>query len=70
MLNATDISKSPPGIRQSRRPLLPPPPFINETKRIEFLVELYDKHTSGMFAIEGKKKVSKAKKADEQTVDK
>ena len=25
-------------------------PFINETKRIEFLFELYDKYTSGMFA--------------------
>jgi hypothetical protein len=31
-----------------------PQPFINETKRIEFLFELYDKITSGMFA--GKKK--------------
>ncbi|MBA4139993.1 MAG: hypothetical protein H0X70_05735, partial [Segetibacter sp.] len=47
-----------------------PQAFINETKRIEFLFELYDKFTSGMFAIEGKKKVSKAKKADEQIVDK
>jgi hypothetical protein len=26
-----------------------PQPFINETKRIEFLFELYDKLTSGMF---------------------
>ena len=32
-----------------------PQPFINETKRIEFLFELYDKYTSGMFA-QGKKK--------------
>jgi hypothetical protein len=32
-----------------------PQPFINETKRIEFLFELYDKYTSGMFG-EGKKK--------------
>jgi hypothetical protein len=31
-----------------------PQPFINETKRIEFLFELYDKLTSGMFG--GKKK--------------
>ncbi len=30
-------------------------PFLNETKRIEFLFELYDKYTSGMFA-KGKKK--------------
>ena len=35
-----------------------PQPFINETKRIEFLFELYDKITSGMFG-EGKKKTSK-----------
>ena len=35
-----------------------PQPFINETKRIEFLFELYDKYTSGMFKEEkkGKKK--------------
>lgn len=32
-----------------------PQPFINETKRIEFLFELYDKYTSGMFGV-GKKK--------------
>jgi len=32
-------------------------PFINETKRIEFLFELYDKYTAGMFAVEKKKKV-------------
>jgi hypothetical protein len=25
-----------------------PQPFINETKRIEFLFELYDKYTSGV----------------------
>jgi hypothetical protein len=31
-----------------------PQPFINETKRIEFLFELYDKYTSGLFG-EGKK---------------
>ena len=37
-----------------------PQPFINETKRIEFLFELYDKYTSGMFRVEKKKK-SKAK---------
>ncbi len=30
--------------------------FINETKRIEYLFELYDKYTSGMF-VEGKKKI-------------
>ncbi|MEO8415464.1 MAG: type IIL restriction-modification enzyme MmeI [Ginsengibacter sp.] len=33
-----------------------PQPFINETKRIEFLFELYDKLTSGMF---GKEKMKK-----------
>jgi hypothetical protein len=37
-----------------------PQPFINETKRIEFLFELYDKITSGMFG-EGKKKVQNQK---------
>ena len=31
-------------------------PFHNETKRIEFLFELYDKYTSGMFAIAKKGK--------------
>lgn len=33
-----------------------PQPFPSETKRIEFLFELYDKYTSGLFAQEGKKK--------------
>jgi hypothetical protein len=33
-----------------------PQPFINETKRIEFLFELYDKYTSGMFGTEKIKK--------------
>lgn len=33
-----------------------PQPFINETKRIEFLFELYDKYTAGLFAGEGKKR--------------
>jgi type I restriction-modification system DNA methylase subunit len=33
-----------------------PQPFINETKRIEFLFDLYDKYTAGLFAGEGKKK--------------
>ena len=33
-----------------------PQPFINETKRIEFLFELYDKYTSGLFKTEKKKK--------------
>ncbi len=35
-----------------------PQPFINETKRIEFLFELYDKYTAGLFVKE-KKKVTK-----------
>ena len=33
-----------------------PQPFINETKRIEFLFELYDKYTAGLFSKEKKKK--------------
>jgi hypothetical protein len=32
-------------------------PFINETKRIEFLFELYDKYTAGLFTKEKKGKV-------------
>jgi hypothetical protein len=41
-------------------------PFINETKRIEFLFELYDKYTSGMF-LTTKKKTTKVKvKVDAQ----
>jgi hypothetical protein len=31
-------------------------PFINETKRIEFLFELYDKYTAGLFVKEKKRK--------------
>jgi hypothetical protein len=33
-----------------------PQPFVNETKRIEFLFELYDKYTAGMFVKEKKGK--------------
>jgi hypothetical protein len=33
-------------------------PFVNETKRIEFLFELYDKYTAGMFVKEKKSKNS------------
>lgn len=33
-----------------------PQPFINETKRIEYLFELYDKYTAGLFAKEKKRK--------------
>ena len=34
-----------------------PQPFINETKRIEFLFDLYDKYTAGLFAnVKTKKK--------------
>jgi hypothetical protein len=36
-----------------------PQPFINETKRIGFLFELYDKYTAGMFAVEKKNKKPK-----------
>jgi hypothetical protein len=34
-----------------------PQAFTNETKRIEFLFELYDKYTAGLFVKEKKKKV-------------
>jgi hypothetical protein len=33
-----------------------PQPFPSETKRIEYLFELYDKYTAGMFATEKKPK--------------
>jgi len=33
-----------------------PQPFLNETKRIEYLFELYDKYTAGMFVTERKRK--------------
>lgn len=36
-------------------------PFPNETKRIEFLFELYDKYTSGIFGIEKTKKKRETK---------
>ena len=36
-----------------------PQPSINETKRIEFLFELYEKYTAGVFAGQGKKKNKK-----------
>ncbi|MGV3527332.1 MAG: DNA methyltransferase [Flavisolibacter sp.] len=39
-----------------------PQPFASETKRIEYLFELYDKYVSGMFG-EGKKKGTKTAKA-------
>jgi hypothetical protein len=32
--------------------------FINDTKRIEFLFELYDKYTAGLFVTEKKRKKS------------
>jgi type I restriction-modification system DNA methylase subunit len=38
-----------------------PQPFINETKRIEYLFELYDKYTAGLFVKEKKSKSSKSK---------
>ena len=41
-----------------------PQPFINETKRIEFLFELYDRYTAGLFAND-KKKTTKAKKKED-----
>jgi len=36
-------------------------PFLNETKRIEFLFELYDKYTAGLFVKEKKAKIKKIK---------
>ncbi len=39
--------------------------FINETKRIEFLFELYDKYTAGLFVKENKKATKARKKFDE-----
>ncbi len=39
-----------------------PQPFPNETKRIEFLFELYDKYTAGMF--QPIKKTKKKKEAE------
>ena len=38
-----------------------PQPFPSETKRIEFLFELYDKYTSGLFVEEKKSKTKGAK---------
>ena len=36
-----------------------PQPFTTEAKRIEFLFELYDKYTAGLFVVEKKKRVKK-----------
>jgi hypothetical protein len=36
-----------------------PQPFVNETKRIEYLFELYDKYTAGLFVKEKKSKKKK-----------
>ena len=38
-----------------------PQPFTSEAKRIEFLFELYEKYTAGMFVEEKPKKVKKIK---------
>jgi hypothetical protein len=35
-------------------------PFISETKRIEYLFDLYDKYTAGLFAVEKKRKGHKS----------
>ena len=37
-----------------------PQPFPNETKRIEYLFELYDKYTAGLFVKEKKSKKQKS----------
>ncbi len=39
-----------------------PQPFTSETKRIEFLFELYDKYTAGLFVKEKKKKNEQTRK--------
>jgi hypothetical protein len=54
--NAAAISKSTQALDKAVDLCYRPQPFINETKRIEFLFELYDKITSGMFGKEKKKK--------------
>lgn len=38
-----------------------PQPFATETKRIEYLFELYDKYTSGLFAVKKNKKTKQSK---------
>lgn len=43
-----------------------PQPFTSETKRIEFLFELYEKYVSGMFGEEKKKVARKAKAGNEK----
>jgi len=43
-----------------------PQPFLNETKRIEYLFELYDKYTAGLFAVEKKKKGRSKKEINDQ----
>ncbi|HYD23000.1 MAG TPA: type IIL restriction-modification enzyme MmeI, partial [Flavipsychrobacter sp.] len=45
-----------------------PQPFVNETKRIEYLFELYDKYTAGLFVEE--KKGKKGKKERKVKTDK
>ena len=42
-------------------------PFIAETKRIEFLFELFDKYTSGIFVTEKKFKIKKTDLAKKPT---
>jgi len=58
--NACGIGKGTQGIRQSGRPLLPTPAVPQRNQTIEFLFELYDKYTTGMFqpVKKGKKKES------------
>ena len=42
-------------------------PFIAETKRIEFLFELFNEYTSGIFVIEKKFKIKKTALAKKPT---
>ena len=57
-----DPNKMPPALVKAHQQLdkvvdlcYRPQPFLNETKRIEFLFELYDKYTAGLFVKEKKK---------------
>ena len=56
-----DLNTIPPSVVKSRQQLdkavdlcYRPQPFINETKRIKYLFELYDGYVGGMFG-EGRK---------------
>ena len=56
--NAARIGKAHKALDKAVYGCYRPQPFINETKRIEYLFELYDRYTSGMF-VSNKKKTKK-----------